>query len=175
VRWQVASQFNNDFRPAHSRRAKERQMRRWIFVFVFLVGLVSTACGGHRAPQMISHQPADMVAPSIPSCWDPALRGEFSEHYDNSGSSTPTIFKIEDEMTGQIVCLGVLRAADKAVGPAIWAHQTPTQRWVVTGQSLVSVVNAGGFEIDRTKGRVDIRSVRLEYSRGYGWYTRCPC
>jgi hypothetical protein len=154
-------------------------IRRLVGFFVILVVAIgaTAACGGHRPAQMPDSRKIEQVPnvqlpvkSVIKSCWAPEVRGQYTETFDNGGSSTPTVFKIEDRATGEVICLGVVRAADKAVGPAIWAHRTATTEWVVTGTSYITVVDS-----TRTEGLVDARPVRLEYSRGYGWYTRCPC
>ena len=94
----------------------------------------------------------------------------FGEWFDNSGSNTPTLFQITDRASGEIVCSGVVKPGSRRYGPAIWANKTDKTEWLIKGTSYITGVNAS-----RTEGSVDDSAVRLEYVRGYGWYTRCPC
>ena len=123
-----------------------------------------------------SYQPATVVpqlSPPlsvIPSCWHLAVRGQYSEWFDNSLGNTPTIFTIVNKFSGETTCFGIVRPGGKELGPAIWAHRSPTSDWEVTGKAYVTGVNS-----NRSASTVEDRTVQLDYVRNYGWYTRCPC
>ena len=157
------------------------------FVFVVLA-IVASACAGRQprtyvlplppsAGPQFSYPPPSV--PSIRSCWDSTMQMSqygirLGEWFDNSWSSTPTLFIITDKATGETVCSGVIKPGPgpeaRRFGPAIWAHKTAKTEWIVTGTSYITGVNAS-----RTEGSVDDNAVRLEYVSGYGWYARCPC
>ncbi len=150
-------------------------IRRISCLIVVILAVLATACGGHKAPQTTPNAPAQVAqlpppVPLIQSCWDPIVRGQYGEWFDNTLSNTPVLFKVEDKATGNLICFGVVRPGGRQMGPAIWAHLSATSDWAVTGTSYVTGVNS-----NRTEGMVDGRPVRLEYVRGHGWYTRCPC
>ena len=158
-------------------------VRRLSLFGLVVLAIVASACAAHQprahvAPLEPMGGPQFNYSPPLavhPSCWDPRVGTnqdgvQYREWFDNSGSNIPTLFKITDQASVELVCFGLVRPGSRQFGPAIWAHKSATTEWVVTGTSYITVVNS-----DRTEGVVDDRPVRLEYVRAYGWYTRCPC
>ena len=82
-------------------------VHRFACLIVLVLAIVASACAAHQprtyvlplaGPQFDYQSPS---VPVVPSCWDPRVGTnrdgvQYREWFDNSGSNTPTLFKITD-------------------------------------------------------------------------------